>query len=224
MQYRQGATLAAYRRGQDYFTRYAELLGRFADSPARRRLDRVVKRLETAFAQQVRSAKAAEGLTERKHDLRQALRDGQMRLITAIGRADLAPELKHMREFRVPRIRTDDAELLSAARALRHAAAAQPAAFVKIGGLRRTFLNDFDAAIDALQDTIVAREGQLLEHRRHCLAAVGLILQGREVLRMLTSFVNMKFHGTRPDLVGEWKMAIRISEKPGPSRRRRGGG
>ena len=221
MQYRQGATLAAYRRGQDYYTRYAELLGAYADSPARRRLDRVVRNLETAFAGQVRTAKAAEGLTERKHELREALRDRQMRLITAIGNADFTAELKHMRAFRVPRIRTNDADLLGAARALRKAAAAQPEVFVKTGLLRRTFLNEFDAAIDALQDTIIAREGELLEHRRHCLAVVGLIVQGREVLNMLTSFVLAKFLSSRPDLVGEWKTAIRISEKPGPSRKRR---
>ena len=180
---------------------------------------------ETAFSQQVRSAKAAEAVTARTHERRHAHREREMLAITAIGNAPLTvPELKHMRSFRVPHILTNDAELLGAARALRKAAAVQPAAFVKVGGLPPRFLDELDAAIDALQDTIIARQGELLEHRRHTLAVVGLIVQGREVLRMLTSFVNKKFLRTRPDLVGEWKTAIRISEKPGPSRKRRGKG
>ena len=62
----------------------------------------------------------------------------------------------------MPHIRTNDADLLGAARALRKAAAVKPVAFVKLG-LTMRFLDKLDAAIDALQDTIVARDGELLE-------------------------------------------------------------
>lgn len=224
MQYRQGATLAAYRRGQAYFRRRAAELGRYADVPAKRRLDRLIEGLAGAFAGEVRTTKTAEALTERKHELRQHLRNVQMASIVAIARASrlLGLGIDGMSAFRVPRIRTSDLTLLAEARALRKAAKPNASVFVHMG-LSRNFLEEFDAVVDELNEVIVAHAGQLLQHHKYSVAAKVFIRQGRETLDMLTALVRVALGRRRPDLMAEWHSAIRVAGKPGPARKRRKG-
>lgn len=224
MQYRQEQFLRAFQRARRFYREHANALGNYANAPARKKLDSSISQLEAAFEGQVRTEKTAMALTARKHELRHELREHHLRILVSIARAELGDlDVAKMRTFTVPRIRAYDVALLTAARAIRKAAAPHAAVFVAHGA-ERSFLGELDAAIDALERCIIARDRELLEHRRHVIAVDLALARGREALGILGALVQSALGRKRPDLVSEWKSAVRIPAKPGPARKRRARG
>lgn len=218
MDFVQQAILAVLRRAKWFLEQHAAGLGALAEAPALTRLDDLIRALETNGAVQHGSVTESHAATETKYERRQQLRLQHMAPISAVARAKLAgiPAPK-MAKFNVPTSDASDVTLLFAGRAM-HTAAKEYEQVFKDEKLGEDVLDQLSASIDALQETIVSRDGDKLLRRRATLGNAGLMQLARQVLDMLTGIVMRAFLA-QPDIIGQWKTAIRIGGKPGGSRK-----
>ena len=216
------ALLTALMNARGYKARYEHLLGPIAAALGWTRLDEVIENFGTQAATQMHRSKQAEHGTVTKADRRTHLRVHQMTPIWMMARATLlniAPS--KLSRFDVPPATTSDVSLIAAAQGMATVANEFRQTFVA-QGLPGDFVEQLQAAAAELQGSIVERDGDRLQSRRATIGADTQAVMAREVLGILTSLVIRQFE-KQPDLIGEWKSAIRIRRKPGVARGTTGG-
>ncbi len=212
MQHHEGEVVGSLRRAKWFLVEHTGALGPFAESPASARLDELIRDMESNHSVQHGTVKESKAATVSKAELRRALRLEHMQPISAIARSRLAGiDTPKMAKFSVPNTSASDVALLAAGRAMSSAAAEYTQVFVD-EKLPADFLEQLDAAVVALQDTIVARDGDKLQRRRATLGLRGQLLLARELFNILTGFVRKSF-AKQPEVIGEWLTAIRIPAK-----------
>lgn len=219
MQGRQVEELQAYQRMEAFISTNAAHLGTIPNSLARRNIVAAIKRVTDASAAQARTEVMRQGLTVKKHQLRETLRLEMGPMIALFQSTSLAPELEDARTLRFPRIRIDDITLLGEARALRRMATGREAVFLR-NGFTRDFLEHLDGTIAALEECIMARDGERVEHRRQTGLIVTELKRARGDRDILTAMMTKQLRKPRPDLLKTWKAATRMRQKPGPKRKR----
>ncbi|MDA1080337.1 MAG: hypothetical protein O2973_01475 [Gemmatimonadetes bacterium] len=219
MQGRQVEELQAYQRMEAFISRNAAHLGTIPNTLPRRNIVAAIKAITEAFTAQARTERMRQSLTTKKHDLREALRREMGPLIALPQATSMAPELENMRNLRFPPIRIDDMTLIGDARALRKMAARHEAVFIRCGR-KRNFLEHLDGMIAALEECIMARDGERVEHRRQTILVVTELKRARFNRDILTATMKEQLREPRPDLLKAWMAAIRMRQKPGPKRKR----
>lgn len=203
--------LASLRRIKWFAQKYASRLTEFLASPTYVRLEQSIAEMESNGSAQHGSVKQSLAATVSKKELRDKLRLQQMASISAIARAKLAgiPAPK-MAEFDVPNSMATDVTLLAAGRAMLAAAAEYKQVFLD-EKLPPDFLDQLGADIDALQSTIVSRDGDRLERRRATLGIVGQVHLARQLIAMAAGFMAKEF-AREPHIFGEFKLAAKIGK------------
>ncbi|HVZ47485.1 MAG TPA: hypothetical protein VG916_01765 [Gemmatimonadaceae bacterium] len=166
--------------------------------------------------EQVGADKAKLAGTRTKNDFREELYGRHMVPISRIARTrwDKIPVPK-MEDFRVPERGASDVTLLEAARAM----ATVSAEYFEVlrPDLGNDFVDQLNASITALHDSILARDNHRFRRSRATTAIDLRVKEARRVLAVMTSVVERTFTD-RPELVKEWRRRTRITRKPGVPR------
>jgi hypothetical protein len=221
MLYTQEAGHARLKRARWFITTNARLLGDTTTLPGGARLGEVIGGLDEAAAAQVRTEKQGLAGTLTREQAREALR----KEMSVIGAAALLHPLDipimKMSKLRVPAGNASDGSLLAAARAMQSVVPEFHQMFLD-EHLPADFEATLAAAITALEDALVDRDGNHLSRHGAGVEVKTLLRRGRAVLGILDAHIT-KVLAPRPDLIAVWKAAIRMRQKPGVARAREDG-
>jgi hypothetical protein len=210
---RQGSTLAALQRVQEFLDGNGTTFASVNKSSARRALDDTVGQTDTHVADQGGGALAARGERARQRQLRQALRKYHMRPIAMAALLKLR-DVPEVVALTMPTSNMSRANLAQAATAMAEAAKAHEAVLIE-AGLPDDFIAQLIAATAAFAASLTTVTAGL---RRRVGATSGLGGQdrrGRYVIRILDAAV-LPIIGTDDKLLAQWRTASRIPAKPGP--------
>jgi hypothetical protein len=176
-------------------------------------LDEVVEALTSFSTHQAAGRRQRRGEVVRQRALTTILRREHLAPVTEIARMYLAdvPEAKQL--LRLPRFGIGAVKLLAEANAMRGTAAQHDARFVE-AGLPPDFLQQLDAAIEALSQSIAVKARSL---GRQVGGRAGIekeIRRGRRVVTGLDAIVQRAFRDDS-NLLEEWRIAKRVSGVPG---------
>jgi hypothetical protein len=179
---------------------------------ARKRLDEVAASLTShAFDQDV-GVRGALAETAKQRQLRIKLRQEQMDPVALIARRNLraVPEFTALQ---MPKSTLRGQGFLASARGMANAASVHKDTLIG-HGLPATFLDDFNAAIAKLEDSLNTRTKKVSQRVK---ATEGLSVEqknGRTVLRVLDALVKQAV-GNNSALLRQWQSARLIRRKPG---------
>lgn len=175
-------------------------------------LDDVIAKLRDYATSQVSGQRLSQAEKEKQEELVRRLREHHLRPIAAIAKASLSQSPGIGRALRMPAGNLGVFGLLSAARSIRTSIALYEPVFVR-NGRPADFLEQLDAAIAALGESVDGRGGYV---RRHVGARAGIqkeLKRGRRAVEMLDSIVRVAFEGN--DVVlAEWEIAKRVQSLP----------
>ena len=175
-------------------------------------LDDVIAKLRDYATSQVSGQRLSQAEKERQEELVRRLREHHLRPIAAIAKATLSQSPGIVRALRMPAGNLGVFGLLSAARSIRTSIGLYQPVFVR-NGRPADFLEQLDAAIAALGESVDGRGGYV---RRHVGAKAGIqkeLKRGRRAVEMLDSIVRVAFEGN--DMVlAEWEIAKRVQSLP----------
>lgn len=175
-------------------------------------LDDVIAKLRDYATSQVSGQRLSQAEKEKQEELVRRLRERHLRPIAAIAKATLSQSPGIGRALRMPAGNLGVFGLLSAARSIRTSIALYEPVFVR-NGRPADFLEQLDAAIAALGESVDGRGGYV---RRHVGAKAGIqkeLKRGRRAVEMLDSIVRVAFEGN--DVVlAEWEIAKRVQSLP----------
>ena len=217
MEQRQEDRLAAFKRADAFIDWRAPELEAVVRSTLRARLGACIEQIEQDAVTQRACEANALAKSERVRELRRELRNNHLRPLVSIGRARrMDITIPTIAEFDVPTDRASHWKLLSAAQAMRDAAAECQDLFIS-EGLPATFLDDLDAAILALRHAVVERDMVPSVVRGATVRIVESLSSAQVALTALTSMVGVAF---KNDLaaMAEWRAAIRVGRKRSPTK------
>lgn len=214
MRYRQEAEMERLRRAKVFGQAHGAELGGAASAPAFARLDEALTALSNADTLQAGAVQRAQSDTASLQRLRDDLRDRHVRPIVRIAQARrLEIPNAAMTKFNAAFAKLSDASLLTAARAVAVAAEENYTVF-RDEGLPNEYLDQLRAAVTALENALMQRDGHRASRKRGVTGIDGSLRDSREIIRILDGLVTRQL-SHRPDLMAEWKQAIRIKQKPG---------
>jgi hypothetical protein len=175
-------------------------------------LDDVIEKVRDYATIQVSGQRLSQAEKEKQEELVRRLREHHLRPIAAIAKATLSQSPGIVRALRMPAGNLGVFGLLSAARSIRTSISLYEPVFVK-NGRPADFLEQLDAAIAALAESVDGRGGYV---RRHVGAKAGIrkeLSRGRRAVGMLDSIVRVAFEG-QADVLAEWAVAKRVQSLP----------
>ncbi len=213
MQAKHVTVLNTLQRVQRFMDTNADTLGSVNTSGYRHVLDDTVIALKDHAVNQSASQQMGQGETARQRALRSALRQNHMRPIATIA----AAELRQVPEFialRMPAPNLTTQRLIAAAGAMRVAAQSYEHTFVA-GGLAADFLDQLQAAADALTQSLTDRGASTTTQAAATAGLAATASRGRATVRVLDSLVQPQLAGNAA-LLTQWKTAKRFVGKTSP--------
>lgn len=176
-------------------------------------LDQVVREMSAEGEEKDASARLTKGETARQRALREALWNGHMSPISRIARRTFGVPGMDVK-FALPAKRADNEAILDSARGMAQAAGQHAEVFVKQEGLPADFLEQFKAAIEAL-DT--ARSTRVESQRRGKTSRKTLdelAKRGIAAVDVLDAIVKPRLE-SKPELLETWNLVKRPVEVGG---------
>jgi hypothetical protein len=133
--------------------------------------------------------------------------------ITEIARLSLTDAPGIERALRLPRFGMNAVKLVAEASAMRTAAAQHEARFVE-AGLPPDFLQELDAAVEAIGQSMSGKARSLGQQVGGRAGIEKEIKRGRQVLAGLDAIVRRTFRD-KPDVLEKWQIAKRVHGVPG---------
>ncbi len=207
MDLRQGRVLLSLYAVDVFLDAHEHDLPRTTSSGARQRFRTALAELELNVQTQAGSPIKAKGLTKARDAKLKALLRDHMAPIARIAKLDAAtnPELAPLK---MPRGEPGAGKLLAQAAGMARIAEAHRNAFVA-AGLRPTFIEDLNAAVDDILGTLTARTDR---HGARSGATRGMrtaILACTKYKAVLDAFIQREAQGNRP-LLSNWRNVKRI--------------
>jgi hypothetical protein len=214
----QTARLTALRRIQRFLDDNPAAAGAVNQSRSRRALDAVVRAVEAHAVAQHSANVAAQSKTEIKSELRRDLRVHHMLAIATIARAKLngVADTPLMTKFTYPKRDVDDTALIAAGEAMAGAAGSYRQLFID-EQLPGNFIEQLQAATEAVQAAAVDRDSSQLRGRAATAGLAMQLVRAKEIVRVLNALVIKQLKG-RDALLAVWKSAKRVHHRPGPVR------
>ena len=217
MRTRQKQRIEAYERAQAFLESHPP-----SESPAylaqKRELDEVVAALQRHTTGQSASSRLGRAGTVYKRALVTELREQHLTPIAHIARALLAEAPGIEKALKMPDYYMSPLRLVAEAMAIREAAWLYEAQFIH-AGRPQNFLEQLDAAIEALREAIRAKEERLGEQVGSSAGIAADIKRGRRVIDVLDTIVKDAFRDDGA-LLAEWRNAKRVRARPGGAGRR----
>jgi hypothetical protein len=141
------------------------------------------------------------------------LREKHLAPIAQIARALLAEAPGIEKALRMPDYYMSPLRLVAEAMAIRDAAWLYEPQFIR-AGQPQNFLEQLDAAIEALREAIRAKEERLGEQVGSSAGIAADIKRGRRVIDVLDTIVKDAFRGDDA-VLAEWRSAKRVRARPG---------
>jgi hypothetical protein len=187
------------------------------DSPGyvaqKKALDEVVLGLKEHSIDQAVGRRLSRAEVARQRALRRALREEHLTPIAQIARVSLAGAPGIERALRLPAFNIGPVKLLAEASAMRTAAAQHEARFVE-AGLAPDFLQELDAAAEAISKSMSGKARSLEQQVGGRAGIEKDIKRGRQVLAGLDAIVKRAFRD-KPDVLEKWRSAKRVRGVPG---------
>jgi hypothetical protein len=191
---------------------FDEFLGDVNRSPARSALDRLAGEVTQLAGYQRLAPTEVQSRAVQREDLREALRLEQMRPIAAIARLRLADSPLIIR-LQVPRKNVDDATLIAAGDGMAKAAAQYRDVFIA-QHLPADFVEQLEAAVNALRKSVEDREGTRVQRRYTTRAILACLSEASHMVRILDGLVMRQIRKD-PALLAGWTTAVRHRGRPG---------
>ena len=208
MQTKQGRMLESLRSVEAFLDENADKLASVTNTGARQRLTTAIADLSTHASEQTGSNLAAQGATQRKEALRQALLRDHMAPIARIAAADI-PNLPELSPLRMPRGKPTAEKLASYAYGMGAATSPFTDTFTK-AGLAADFVAQLNAAADALVGAVANRTNSRGKRRGATDGLKAKLTEGRKVVHILDALVKSALKDN-PALLGNWNLVKRVS-------------
>lgn len=207
MQTRQGSMLQSLRNAEAFLDKHADVLGNVVKSGTRQKLAEAIAALSTHVSGQAGSTLASRGSTQKHYALRRALIRDHMSHVARIAAADL-PRTPELVPLRMPAQNLPAEKLAAAAYGM--AETAKPLASVFIAaGLPADFIEQLDAAADAMTAAIDDRAQNRSAQRGATTGLKASLSAGRKIVHVLDSFVQSALKDD-PSLLSAWNGAKRV--------------
>jgi len=187
-------------------------LGDINKSPARASLDRLVDELSGLAGYQRQAPTEVRSRAVFREDVREGLRLEHMRPIAAIARAKLG-DSPLIIKMQVPKKNVDDATLIAAGDGMAKAVVRYREVFLA-QHLPADFIEQLEAAVDAVRNSVVDREATRVRRRHTTSAIQSLLTEGSSLVQILDGLV-MKWIRKDPALLAAWTTATRHRGRPG---------
>jgi hypothetical protein len=203
---------AALRRRLEMATRVRDFLRAHpTESPeatALATLEELLQRAEALAAQQRAGVLATRSAAKQREKLRTALQTKLLRYLAGVGAvaAKETPELAE--QFHLPPAGASHQAFLTAARGMLEEATAQKDLLVS-RGMSETLLDDLQAALTELENTLEASRTGRREHVGASADLQAVAAQITEQVRLLDGLVRYRF-GDQPELMGSWASARNV--------------
>lgn len=198
-------------RTQKFMVDFNDKLGDVNSTQPRISLDRVVSDLEGLAGFQQHAPVVLKSRAVQKEDLREALRLENMQPIAAVARLKLS-DSPLIVKLMLPPKGLDDASLIAAGDGMAEAAAQYKDVFLA-QHFAPTFIEDLKAAIDAVRNSVVDREGMRVQRSFTRTEVKQRLNEGTHLVQILEGLVMKHIRGN-PALVEAWKTAKGIRGRP----------
>ncbi len=201
------STLNTLSRVQRFLDLNGSSLGDINASGYRKILDDVIDKLSAHAADQTTTKRAAAAEAAKERVLRNALKLNHMRPIATVAGAQLR-QVPDFAALKMPPKNATSRTLITYAAAMKTAASEYAGAFVG-AGLPADFIDELQAAADALSNSLTSRTSNGAAQRG---ATVGLdaeATRGRQAVKVLDSLVEPLIQGNLA-LLGQWTAAKRF--------------
>jgi hypothetical protein len=201
-------------RVETFLDAHADRLADVVKTGARQKLSDAITALDTHASDQSGGLLAAQGATQKKDSLRQALLRDHMAKIARIAAADL-PSTPELEPLRMPKGKPTAEKLAALAAGMANTAEPYSSVFIA-AGLPTDFIAQLKAATDAMTGTIAERTSS---RGRRSGATVGLkqkLSDGRKIVHILDAFVKSALKDD-PALLRNWDLVKRVPRPTGRS-------
>jgi hypothetical protein len=206
--------LESLRSVESFLDDNADKLATVVNTGTRQRLTAAIADLSTHVSDQTGSNLAAQGATQKKVALRQALLRDHMAPIARIATADI-PNLPELSPLRMPRGKPTAEKLAGYAYGMGVAAAPYTDTFTK-AGLPADFITQLNVAADAVVAIVANRTSSRGKRRGATDGLKAKLSEGRKVVHILDALVKSALKDD-PALLGNWNLVKRVT-KVAPNR------
>jgi hypothetical protein len=201
--------LESLRSVEQFLDENADKLANVVNTGARQRLTAAIGDLSTHASEQTGSNLAAQGATQKKEALRQALTRDHMAPIARIAAADI-PNLPELSPLRMPKGKPTAERLASYAYGMGAAAAPYTDTFTK-AGLPADFITQLNTAADAVVAVVANRTNSRGKRRGATDGLKARLTEGRQVVHIIDAFVKSALKDDAA-LLGNWNLVKRVTK------------
>jgi hypothetical protein len=201
--------LESLRSVEQFLDENADKLANVVNTGARQRLTAAIADLSAHASEQTGSNLAAQGATQKKEALRQALIRDHMAPIARIAAADI-PNLPELSPLRMPRGKPTAEKLASYAYGMGAAAAPFTDTFTK-AGLGADFITQLNSAADAVVAVVANRTNSRGKRRGATDGLKARLTEGRRTVHILDALVKSALKDDRA-LLGNWNLVKRVTK------------
>ena len=209
---KENKAIAMYQRVQDFLRESPPPVATAGYTVQKKTLDDTVARLTDHTTDQVAGRRLSRAETQRQKSLRRKLREEHLSPIAQIARATL-PDVDGIgKALRLPNDNLATLKYVAEAKGMRAAATPYAAAFIE-AGRPEDFLEQLDAAIEALRESVL---GKARTTGKHIGAKAGIgeeIKRGRQAVDNIDTIVRAAFRG-KLDTLAKWQAAKRLRLQP----------
>ena len=206
------AVFQALLRAQGYIDENDALLKGVDLVAARKRLDEVVETFRTHAIDQNVGDRGALGETAKQRELRVKLRKEQMEPVAVIARRNLR-SVPEYAALQMPKPSVVGQAFLASASGMAKAATIHKDTLIA-HGMSSTFLDDFNASIASLADSLIIRQKSVSQRVKATKALSVEEKNARTILSVLDALVRQAV-GTDETLWHSWESARMIRRRPG---------
>lgn len=176
-------------------------------------LDDIVAKLTDHSTDQVAGRRLSRAETQRQKGLRRKLREEHLSPIAQIARATLPDVQGIAKALRLPNENMSTLKYCAEAKGMRAAVTPYAATFVE-GGRPENFLEQLDAAIEEVRQSVLGKARTLGQHVGAKAGMRKEIQRGRQAVELIDTIVRAGFRG-KPDILAKWRSAKRLRLLPG---------
>ena len=213
MERRYQAQLLMLQTAQVFLAKNDTALGPISSSPAIATLNDAVAAVERYAAEQIAAGTARSSHAVVLQHLRTELRIHHMQPIARVAQTQLA-NVKEISKLKLPRMRTDDNELVAAGRGMATAVKKYKNVFIE-QQFPATFIDDLRAAVNAVRAMRSTGQGNRVERKAATEGILFQLTRAKGALRVLDSLVVKQLAGQNAALAA-WTQALRLHAKSGP--------
>lgn len=197
---------------------HAEKLPKATSTGIRQRFGETLAEITQHVQTQHASPLMAQGLTRTKQEKRDALLRDHMVPIARIARLSAA-EVPELQPIKMPRGAPGVQKLLAEAEGMAVIAQQHRELFIA-AGLRPTFVEDLQAAVEDIRSTLADRANRYGDQAGASKGLITGLVRGNKYKAVLDSLVRSEAHGNA-ELLADWEIIKRVPHAPG---RRKGKG